>query len=163
MGGESYEDPREQAIEVVPGYLDMEDAVLAATVSVSWPDDEPAALPLAVTVMGFCPACGGESLFLGDGGYVTCGRVECPRPDAVSEILSEREIHHIVHLYEATFTVLHPLRERLDQALLTCDLHAILAGADGPPAAPGTYRVYSKNGLRMWDRLGDNQEGTNDV
>lgn len=39
------------------------------------------------TVQGRCPACGRESLFLGDGGYVTCSRVDCTEPDAASTLL----------------------------------------------------------------------------
>jgi len=38
-------------------------------------------------VKGRCPACGGESLFLGDGGYVTCSRIDCTHPDAATSML----------------------------------------------------------------------------
>lgn len=31
-------------------------------------------------VAGRCPGCGGSSLFLGSGGYVTCARLDCPDP-----------------------------------------------------------------------------------
>jgi hypothetical protein len=41
-------------------------------------------LPL---VKGRCPACNATSLFLGDGGYVTCARLDCPQPDAASTLL----------------------------------------------------------------------------
>ncbi|MFE7237170.1 hypothetical protein [Streptomyces sp. NPDC057580] len=40
-----------------------------------------------VDVQGRCPACGSRSLFLGDGGYVTCPRIDCPEPDAASTLL----------------------------------------------------------------------------
>ena len=43
-----------------------------------------AGLPL---VQGSCPACRGASLFLGDGGYATCSRIDCPEPDAASTLL----------------------------------------------------------------------------
>ncbi|MEU5043193.1 hypothetical protein [Streptomyces griseorubiginosus] len=43
-----------------------------------------AGLPL---VQGNCPACHGASLFLGDGGYVTCSRIDCPEPDAATTAL----------------------------------------------------------------------------
>lgn len=39
------------------------------------------------TVAGECPACGNETLFLGTGGYVTCANLECPKPEAASELL----------------------------------------------------------------------------
>lgn len=42
-----------------------------------------------VDVQGRCPACGKTSLFLGDGGYVTCSRLECPEPDAASTLLGQ--------------------------------------------------------------------------
>ncbi|MFI1472064.1 hypothetical protein [Streptomyces wuyuanensis] len=45
-----------------------------------------AATPM-VDVQGSCPVCGKTSLFLGDGGYVTCSRLECPEPDAASTLL----------------------------------------------------------------------------
>ncbi|MET9879772.1 hypothetical protein ABZZ36_34935 [Actinacidiphila glaucinigra] len=38
-------------------------------------------------VQGRCPACGRNSLFLGDGGYVTCSRTLCSEPDAASTLL----------------------------------------------------------------------------
>lgn len=28
-----------------------------------------------------CPTCGGESLFVGKGGYMTCSYIPCPEPD----------------------------------------------------------------------------------
>lgn len=46
-----------------------------------------AGLPL---VKGNCPACGGSSLFLGDGGYVTCSRIDCREPDAASTMLERK-------------------------------------------------------------------------
>lgn len=42
------------------------------------------------TVQGRCPACRGESLFLGSGGYVTCARLDCPDPEAATRILEQR-------------------------------------------------------------------------
>jgi hypothetical protein len=42
-----------------------------------------------VDVKGRCPACGSETLFVGDGGYLTCSRIDCPHPDAASQILAE--------------------------------------------------------------------------
>ncbi|NUR01337.1 MAG: hypothetical protein HOY79_33875 [Streptomyces sp.] len=43
-----------------------------------------AGLPL---VKRNCPACGSASLFLGVGGYVTCSRTDCRKPDAASDVL----------------------------------------------------------------------------
>jgi len=41
-------------------------------------------------VQGRCPACGGASLFLGSGGYVTCASLECTNPAQASDLLSAR-------------------------------------------------------------------------
>lgn len=34
-----------------------------------------------------CPACRRRALFLAEGGYVTCGSLDCPNPDAVNQML----------------------------------------------------------------------------
>jgi hypothetical protein len=39
------------------------------------------------TVQGRCPACRGNSLFIGSGGYITCSRIDCPDPSAADELL----------------------------------------------------------------------------
>lgn len=38
-------------------------------------------------VQGRCPTCGGASLFLGAGGYVTCSWRHCSDPCSASEAL----------------------------------------------------------------------------
>lgn len=38
-------------------------------------------------VQGRCPACNWHTLFLGNGGHVTCSRLECPNPSAADELL----------------------------------------------------------------------------
>ncbi|WP_030764824.1 DUF6085 family protein [Streptomyces sp. NRRL F-2664] len=43
--------------------------------------------PALPDVAGRCPACRGASLFLGDGGHVTCSRIDCPNPCAADELL----------------------------------------------------------------------------
>ncbi|MEV5957269.1 hypothetical protein AB0M11_26470 [Streptomyces sp. NPDC051987] len=42
-----------------------------------------------IEVHGRCPACGNSTLFLGDGGHITCSLVDCPRPDLVNEVIGE--------------------------------------------------------------------------
>lgn len=34
-----------------------------------------------------CPACRGTSLFIAEGGYVTCARIGCPDPEAAQAVL----------------------------------------------------------------------------
>lgn len=92
-------------------------------------------------VAGRCPMGCGETLFLGDGGYITCSFIRCPRPDAVADLLADRETEHIVLFGEDGFTVRHPLRERLDDALMECRLHEYIASLSGPPVKPGRYRA----------------------
>jgi hypothetical protein len=104
-------------------------------------DAEPRPTPV-IRVAGFCPMGCGATLFVGEGGYITCSWVECPRPDAVAEILEDRrETEHLVELQAATFTLQHPLRERLDGALFACGIHDTIRRLDGPPAPPGMYRT----------------------
>ncbi|MFC7909032.1 hypothetical protein [Streptomyces nigra] len=66
---------------------------------------QPGTLPLASTaplaaglplVKGNCPACNSASLFLGNGGYVTCSRIDCPEPDAATTVLelSQSDAEH---------------------------------------------------------------------
>lgn len=96
---------------------------------------------MATKIYGYCPMGCGETLFLGSGGYVTCGRFECPRPNAVEKILEDRETEHVVTFSSSAFTVRHPLRERLDDALMECQLHEHIASLAGPPVEPGRYRA----------------------
>jgi Family of unknown function (DUF6085) len=93
-------------------------------------------------VAGYCPMGCGATLFLGSAGWVTCSDLECPVPDAVATLLEDPETEHIVQLGPTEFTIKHPLRERLDDALMSCELHAWLASRSGPPVKPGRYRVY---------------------
>lgn len=98
-------------------------------------------------VMGFCPMGCGATLFLGEGGHVTCSFVECPAPDAVDRLLADRDTEHIVRFDEQGFSMQHPLRERLDGALLDCTLHARLrAEPEMPVPEPGVYRVVEVDG-----------------
>lgn len=83
----------------------------------------------------------GEGLILGEGGQVWCASLLCPVPDAAARILDDAETGHIVELLAGTFTIFHPLRERLDDDLVACSLHAHVASQDEPPQPPGRYRV----------------------
>lgn len=103
------------------------------------PDRNP--YPGGVRIPGYCPMGCGQTLFAGAGGYITCAALSCPRPDAVSVLLEDRETEHIVMVEPHTFSVQHPLRERLDGELFRCGLHAWIANFPGPPGKPGRYRV----------------------
>jgi uncharacterized protein DUF6085 len=92
-------------------------------------------------VQGFCPVGCGETLFLAADSRVMCSGPDCPRPSAVTDLLADTESEHIVVFGAAEFTVRHPLRERLDDALMDCDLHSDIAAMPGPPVKPGRYRA----------------------
>jgi hypothetical protein len=84
----------------------------------------------------------GQTLFLGAGGYITCSYIPCPRPSAVDELLDDYEIEHIVEIDKVGFTARHPLRERLDNALLDCNIHHFMDDAVRTyPLTPGRYRA----------------------
>lgn len=87
----------------------------------------------------------GTTLFRAVSGHIYCTTETCPRPNAVAEILADGETAHIVVVDRDGFTVRHPLRERLDDALLTCDVHASIPRLAGPPHKPGRYRVWRKS------------------
>ena len=97
-----------------------------------------------INITGYCPMGCGKTLFVGDGGYVTCSLIGCPEPAAVSDILDDRESEHVVNFDENTFTVRHPLRERLEDKLMQCELHDWIWNLDGPPSKPGLYRATAK-------------------
>lgn len=56
-----------------------------------YPVDNPIAMPVPAPmprVQGYCPSCGSQSLFLGDGGHITCSYDLCKDPAAVDDCLS---------------------------------------------------------------------------
>lgn len=64
---------------------------------------EPEILPRAFpTVQGRCPACGLAALFVGDGGYITCGNLPCPDPCAASNLLTGPAGGATSHVYLST-------------------------------------------------------------
>ena len=106
-----------------------------------------------MTVAGYCPMGCGSTLFVAAGGYVTCSYPPCPRPDAVADLLADRETGHVVRIGPDEFTVRHPLRERLGDELMRCRLHTEIAASDGPPVVPGRYRVTQAGDRWVWQRL----------
>ncbi len=91
-------------------------------------------------VKGYCPMGCGQTLFLGNGGYVTCSLVGCPDPSRADSLLAERETEHIVQFSAQRFTVLHPRRERRED-LFDCKVSAYFSTFDRPPVYPGRYRA----------------------
>lgn len=116
-------------------------------------------LPL---VRGTCPSCGATSgaLFVDDEENIICSSVGCPNPMAVTELLEDREIEHVVLVSAGGWTIRHPLRERIGDELLRCDLgswlHEHHTRRNGPPVRPGRYRVTPLTGWgdADWEDLG---------
>lgn len=46
--------------------------------------------PYHPDVQGRCPSCGGATLFLANGGYITCSSLPCPTPDAATTLLERQ-------------------------------------------------------------------------
>ncbi|MFS4103745.1 DUF6085 family protein [Streptomyces sp. PD-S100-1] len=65
--------------------LSTREAVAGAVIAAL--KDELDALVSHADVAGTCPACGGNSLFLSEGGHVTCSHIDCPTPDAADALL----------------------------------------------------------------------------
>jgi len=100
-------------------------------------------------IKGYCPMGCGQTLFVADGGYVTCSFISCPDPGYVSDLLDDRETEHIVKFTDDGFTVQHPLKERRAK-LMDCDLHVRLAELNGAPVESGTYRLLTSATDKPW-------------
>lgn len=101
-------------------------------------------------VTGYCPMGCGESLQRTPVGAIACTSPRCPRSDAVDTILSDQETGHVVQFDPDGFTIRHPLRERLDDHLMHCDLHRFCAGLPGPPSdGCGRYEA-TESGIDGW-------------
>ncbi len=110
-------------------------------------------------IQGFCPMGCGETLVLtttNGHGLVMCSKSSCPRPFAVSELISDPETHHLVSIEERDYSIQHPLRERLDGILFHCSLHNDLKEELDMklPRPQGLWRaIEHAEGGRSWDRL----------
>lgn len=105
-----------------------------------------------INVRGYCPMGCGMRLMMNEKGTIICTNGECPHPLAVSDLLSDQETEHVVTFGDRGFTIRHPLRERLNDHLLQCDLHDHLTALNGPPVPPGTYcaKHWPTDGGKCW-------------
>ena len=112
-------------------------------VSWAYPSElEQTIIDLGITLVGAHGPMGcGQTLFVLTGNHIMCDNPTCPDYTAVNDILADPETEHIVTLDHDDFAIKHPLRERIGDELLGCQLHISIAALDGPPAPPGTYRV----------------------
>jgi hypothetical protein len=68
---------------------------------------------------------------------------------AVVAAMGSWSYEHVVVFTRSSFTVQHPLRERLDGDLFKCSLLKYCSSLPGPPTAPGRYRAL-KDKTRRW-------------
>jgi hypothetical protein len=94
-------------------------------------------------VEGRCPACGSTgTLFVGQGGYITCSLDRCPDPGVVADLL-DRPRYHVIEFGEDGWAIQHEVT--CFPNLLDCATHervsTWLGALSGPPVPPGRYRV----------------------
>lgn len=94
--------------------------------------DQPASTAPAAAahplVKGRCPACNGNSLFLGSGGYVTCSRLDCTDPSAADQLL------HGETPPQAALARIHALAEGYPAGIDTALIHEALDQEQPGPA-----------------------------
>lgn len=98
------------------------------------------------TIHGYCPMGCGRTLVL-DGHRIKCEWADCPRPYAVTDLIAENQADHLVRFDPDGFTVQHPLYERLDDALLACDLHNECTQVC---PSPGIYQAKRSSHSGRW-------------
>jgi hypothetical protein len=111
-------------------------------------------------VAGYCPMGCGTTLHLMPGGMIQCLASDCPDPGAVTKILAEAETRDIVQVEGGHFNVLHPLRERIGGALLSCPVAASVAGLSRRALPDGRYRVHADVGTLRMEPLSSPLEGS---
>lgn len=124
-------------------------------------------------VNGYCPMGCGQTLevvWVGpetDSRRIECVAEDCEEPHAVDIILADPETEHVVTLVEGGYSVKHPLRERLDDELMHCQLSNHVAefgpqylegGVFGEPIPPDVpHRVWwegeGEDATVQWERL----------
>lgn len=110
-------------------------------------------------INGYCPACAAPELVMD---YATaqlrCDSPGCPQPDAAHVILQDTQVDHVVTFTADGFTLRHPVRERVNDDLLRCEVHRWIFEHD-PGLTPGRYKVVADNtGLPVdYEKLGDHR------
>ena len=91
-----------------------------------------------------CPMGCGTTLEVNDLGTLRCFAQDCPRPDAAELILSTTETEHLVLIGSPLFsyTIQHPLKERLEGQLFECPYAPDVSdNVHKRMERPGIYRV----------------------
>ena len=110
-------------------------------------------------VYGSCPMGCGQTLQVDGLGSVTCYSANCPRPDAVQVLLADVETEHLVLVGSPLFsyTIQHPLKERLEGQLFQCPVAAEVSDTvHQRMEEPGVYRVSRGDDRQLyWELIGD--------
>jgi len=95
----------------------------------------------------------GQTLHLMASNMVACLDRDCPDKGAAQKILSDPESEHVVTFGTDSWTIRHPLRERLGD-LVACQVHEACRQMAGPPLGmPGTYRARVTATGMDWEPL----------
>jgi hypothetical protein len=92
----------------------------------------------------YCPMGCGNTLHVmvgGGSGGLTCLARNCPDKNAAQKILSDGETEHVVVYKGGTYVVRHPLRERIGDALVECEVAAAVFRFGDHPREDGRYRA----------------------
>jgi hypothetical protein len=112
-----------------------------------------------INIDGYCPLGCGQTLRAEETKLVNrviCWAATCPDPLAAQKILQDPMTEHIVRFSfsGSGFTVKHPLRERLDDALLYCELAQICGAMPEPPGGvAGSYLVRLEEENWTFERI----------
>jgi hypothetical protein len=91
----------------------------------------------------YCPMGCGNTLHVMASGGIQCLLKGCPDPHSVQKILGQPESHlDVVQIDEDGFSILHPLRERIEGNLFDCPVNRDILARGAPPALPGKYRAW---------------------
>lgn len=106
-----------------------------------------------------CPMGCGSTLEANDLGTLRCFAQDCPRPEAAELVLSTTETEHLVLIGPPMFsyTIQHPLRERLEGQLFQCPTAAEVSDTvHQHMEEPGVYRVIRGGDRQLhWELIGD--------
>lgn len=83
----------------------------------------------------------GHTIYLTLDGQLVCGNGSCPDRLAAHKLLHEPERDHVATVEDGRFNLKHPLRERINDDLLSCSIHARLSKLRALPSTSGAYRI----------------------
>lgn len=98
-------------------------------------------MPLHDIRGAYCPMGCGQTIHLMGSGMLGCVNYQCPDKGAAQKVLSDAETEHVVVYKGGTCVVRHPLRERIGDALVECEVAAAVFALSQHPEGDGRYRA----------------------